>query len=480
MEPILLSLHKTNSRPMPIRLLTLNYDVLTLILAAASPRDALRFSFTCRAAYKLGTPRFLSEVTLRRSTPDKTTKQAAQFCAFILADTSTRAKHLRALIVENIVGSTLEAERACLRSLARVLRCAVNLSQISLDCAEHLFEVFPDAAEAMARLRRLDEVRFTLVFDTKSAQTLERMSSRPRRLKLANVAYDLPPSSVFPFKPLHNFTRSLQNLDLLGCATIIETLEQPAIWPLVRTLRLAGKARSLAIFARAFPNVHRLRLDMVHTSDAAPTTEWTQLDRVFVDNVTTAPITSKIRHLTICLSVGRTDQLLLTYPRILTLRSAAPIVLSCKLAGPFAHDMQWVALAVGPQTRYLRVHSGWSTTMSVAPEEIERQLICYAHAFSHLPLIAMSLCHDLQEEVAPDTLRSRVPQLVKAAAAQSPSLQYISVEYKDDTATPPDWFEVIHWPTEDLPCLQALSASDSALLSKRLSNMSRESDSCTG
>ncbi|KAJ8487105.1 hypothetical protein ONZ51_g4393 [Trametes cubensis] len=49
---------------MPHTLLTLNYDVLSQILALISPHDAAQLALASRAAYALALPRIVSDVTL--------------------------------------------------------------------------------------------------------------------------------------------------------------------------------------------------------------------------------------------------------------------------------------------------------------------------------------------------------------------------------------------------------------------------------
>lgn len=49
---------------MPHTLLSLNYDILASILPLISPHDAAQLALTCRAAYALALPRFLSDVSL--------------------------------------------------------------------------------------------------------------------------------------------------------------------------------------------------------------------------------------------------------------------------------------------------------------------------------------------------------------------------------------------------------------------------------
>lgn len=82
---------------------------------------------------------------------------------------------------------------------------------------------------------------------------------------------------------LHNFTDSLEVLELLGEADIIETLEPSTVWHAVRELKLTDWGTSVRLYtlARAFPNLRRLHLDARCLDEVVPENHWRQLDYVY-------------------------------------------------------------------------------------------------------------------------------------------------------------------------------------------------------
>ncbi|EJF56738.1 hypothetical protein DICSQDRAFT_70853 [Dichomitus squalens LYAD-421 SS1] len=120
-------------------LLTLNYDVLSDILGRISPRDAAQLALTCRHAYTLAFPRFLSDVSfggLYHKTSSSAVSQLKDFCNFVLAPApswhgppSARLDALRSLEV--------------MRDAVRV-RQDGNLRKLTLWGSEALFNAYPD------------------------------------------------------------------------------------------------------------------------------------------------------------------------------------------------------------------------------------------------------------------------------------------------------------------------------------------------
>ena len=75
---------------MSYTLLSLNYDVLSTILPLISSQDAAQLALTCRDAYSLALPRFLSDVSLGglyHKPGGSAVAQLKAFCNFALAPT---------------------------------------------------------------------------------------------------------------------------------------------------------------------------------------------------------------------------------------------------------------------------------------------------------------------------------------------------------------------------------------------------------
>ncbi|KAI0708084.1 hypothetical protein C8T65DRAFT_576459 [Cerioporus squamosus] len=128
---------------MPHTLLSLNYDVLSSILALISTQDAAQLALASRAAYALAYPRFISDVSLGglyHKVGDSAVSQLKSFCGFVLAPApcwhgapSARLDGLR----------SLEVMRDAVRVRKDGAR-AHDLQQLTLWGSDALFTAFPD------------------------------------------------------------------------------------------------------------------------------------------------------------------------------------------------------------------------------------------------------------------------------------------------------------------------------------------------
>ncbi|TBU55112.1 hypothetical protein BD310DRAFT_714265 [Dichomitus squalens] len=140
-------------------LLTLNYDVLSDILGRISPRDAAQLALTCRHAYTLAFPRFLSNVSLGglyHKTSSSAVSQLKGFCNFVLAPApswhgppSARLDALRSLeVMRDAVrvrkDSVWTTDASAVAPLSSVLGRAQNLQKLTLWGSEALFNAYPD------------------------------------------------------------------------------------------------------------------------------------------------------------------------------------------------------------------------------------------------------------------------------------------------------------------------------------------------
>ncbi|KAL6308750.1 hypothetical protein BKA93DRAFT_475680 [Sparassis latifolia] len=158
-------------REQAMLLLALNDDVLAAVLSFAVPVDALQFGKTCRHAYTISIPQYLSDVTIKKHA------QLSGFCAFMLAEPYRRPACVHAFHL-----GTLRPQRSDLLALSEVLLHAKSLESLRLDHLEDLLSE-PSLGDALAALTCLDSISFSFLGKSCSA-LLPRMASRPRNIKL--------------------------------------------------------------------------------------------------------------------------------------------------------------------------------------------------------------------------------------------------------------------------------------------------------
>ncbi|OBZ77903.1 hypothetical protein A0H81_02138 [Grifola frondosa] len=148
-------------------LLSLNYDVLSLILALISAHDASQLALTCRHAYSIALPRFLSDVTLGgvfHKSRSSAAKQLTDFCAFMLAANEHRRLQClqRIQIMRDAVRCRVDGrwtvDASCVAMLSDVLGRASHLHTLTLWGPDALFAAHPPLADALARLPLLHSV----------------------------------------------------------------------------------------------------------------------------------------------------------------------------------------------------------------------------------------------------------------------------------------------------------------------------------
>ncbi|RDX41617.1 hypothetical protein OH76DRAFT_187742 [Lentinus brumalis] len=146
---------------MPHTLLSLNYDVLSSILALISTQDAAQLALASRAAYAVAYPRFISNVSLGglyHKAGDSAVSQLKSFSNFVLAPApcwhgapSARLDGLRSLeIMRDAVrvrkGGMRVVDASAVALLSAVLQKAHDLQQLTLWGSDALFTAFPDFA----------------------------------------------------------------------------------------------------------------------------------------------------------------------------------------------------------------------------------------------------------------------------------------------------------------------------------------------
>ncbi|PIL27405.1 hypothetical protein GSI_10553 [Ganoderma sinense ZZ0214-1] len=140
-------------------LFQLNYDVLSDVLGLMSSHDAAQLALTCRGAYALALPRFLSDVSLGglyHKSSSSAVSQLTDFCNFLLAPApswhgppSSRLDSLRTLeLMRDAVrvrkAGVWTTDASAVALLSNVLARANNLQKLTLWGSEALFKAYPD------------------------------------------------------------------------------------------------------------------------------------------------------------------------------------------------------------------------------------------------------------------------------------------------------------------------------------------------
>ncbi|KZT64143.1 hypothetical protein DAEQUDRAFT_53675 [Daedalea quercina L-15889] len=264
----------------------LNLDILHHIVSFTRTYDAFQLSLTCRDAHRIAVPRFLEtiEFPLPWLLPPGATRDMLAhpetyegFRTYMLADGGHRLRHPKSLTLGEDAFCVVFGDRMDLTlepqydftlaaSLVDVIRGAVGLRSISIHHSDALLDEVPELANAIASLPQLEEVCLHDA-DVSTFALLSRMQSRPHKVKLRLIEYQDQDTNQrwwgnYDFgsdRFLHNFTQSLDVLDLNRGSVIIEMLEPHTIWPAVREVKLVrGIQVSLLAIACAFPNLRRL------------------------------------------------------------------------------------------------------------------------------------------------------------------------------------------------------------------------------
>lgn len=171
-------------------LLSLNYDVLSLIVGHLPPNDASHLALASRDAYTLAMPRFISSVSLGglfHKSSANPTLQLKQFASFILAQPARALSLHRLEIMRDAVrirdpalGYAWSIDRSSVALLTSVLALCKNLQELTLWGADALFAAHPPLASVLASLPALHTV--TLGGDVPPLPTLARSLPKLRAL----------------------------------------------------------------------------------------------------------------------------------------------------------------------------------------------------------------------------------------------------------------------------------------------------------
>lgn len=305
---------------MPATLLQLDLDIIAGILAQMEPMDALRMTFTCRAAYRVAHPRALSDITIDAGWQKDGRDRVDMFSNYMLERPRERIVHLKSLIIESdtfaVGGSDPESGETYVDfnftsagPLSVVVQLASRLRRLHIGGSEFIFGSVPELAKAMASLTSLRELSITHV-GRLAADVLSKMQCRPRGVQcsiisLVNTQETRRHSQFVPGRHhlLHNLTASLKVLRLEN-ADVLPLLEGNTIWPYVHELHaVCSTVLNLEYLGKAFPNLRRLETEGTSLGPVQDAALWPQLDHLTVHRAR-LHITSRVRSVNLYLRIG--------------------------------------------------------------------------------------------------------------------------------------------------------------------------------
>ena len=348
---------------MSMNLLSLDLDVVHVILSEIQPPDALNLSLTCRAAHTVAYPRFLSEVVLghpwRRTGPDR----LLRFCASMLADTSLHVLLLRELTIHKTAFQPKRAasshgliDSSAMAFLAEVLKYAVNLRRICIHDTEELLETNPEFRWTLASLPNLQDISF-LNAGLRSIDMLISSSSHPRRidLDLSGLPTDMDAPLVYSTEALEYLMRDVVDVKLSRVTGAMLTIVTDYTWPKVEQLEIFGDLQSLEPFASVYPGLRRLSLVCSYVDDVSAPVRWEALD--YLSTSCPVPLEGNVRRVELIYDL---DTLLDSVPysvwapgSMALLQKTMPVVLACS---PNMQILRWIANVV-TSVRVLQVYA---------------------------------------------------------------------------------------------------------------------------
>ncbi|KAH9933873.1 uncharacterized protein B0H18DRAFT_982413 [Fomitopsis serialis] len=318
---------------------SLNDDVLSIILAHLSTRDACQLTMTCRAGHAVAMPQFLREVKFLCISP-RSAERIRQFCAFMLADPDRRIPCLRTLRLLGPAFSLREEEERegegtwryeCPCHLSRVLQHATRLRELHLWAAGDLLQASDCFIDALAGLPALDVVH--MHGRPWACQLLYRMAARPRTVHLHAERLARRGLPASDFAGIHfpaPLSAALEDLRLQQCIALAENLFHASIiFPALRTLTLSGYCAALASIASVFPGLKCLRLQDVTFAAEQPIAAWTELACVQTNGDLGIPLVCKVRRLELHVSLNVHERMPLF---VSLMQRATPTVLFCTVA----------------------------------------------------------------------------------------------------------------------------------------------------
>ncbi|KAH9922910.1 uncharacterized protein B0H18DRAFT_497100 [Fomitopsis serialis] len=407
--------------------------------------DVLHLSVTCRAAQTLFLPYVLSDVVIDQwelpVVQGGDEEQLAAFCAFMLADVPHRMPLLTSLNLTKDAfkfrpsGSDVHEDKhitdySAASQLALVIRLSTHLRQLSIFDADGVFSEVPELGDAVAELAHLDDIHFPMTCDA-TIGVFSRMKSRPRKVECYILQWDAGLNRGDD-RFLGNFATSLTTLRLHRHPEVILALAPNTVWPAVANLDLENREPffmdNWAHFARAFPNVRRLKVfDPSYGCGPSPSVpeaaeHWRNLD--FVSISSPLPVRRPIRHLHYSALPSTTTHSLPDHQYADDtqefLRQSSPVVLSCHAQVKL---VEWVAAASVPSLRVLQLQCVPAARVS-CPDHMRCVIDMFCPCVTPLQLRAISF--DLAFTIPVDD--ASLLRHAAAAARYVPTLHYIGIQ----------------------------------------------------
>ncbi|TFY58679.1 hypothetical protein EVJ58_g6264 [Rhodofomes roseus] len=432
--------------------LQLDLDVIAAILEQVEPSDALHLAETCRAAQKVATPRFLSEVNIGPDWQKDGRNRVENFSKYMLQRSAERIPHLKTLIISSetfIIGESdpetgemyVDFNFTSAVSLAAVVRRASRLRKLSIGCSEFLFEGVPELAVAVASISNIQEMIVTQM-GIRVARVLSRMRSRPRSVEcsILEMRDEQEAQRYLAFRPgrdrfLDSLTECMEMLKLENIGDVMVDLEFETVWPRVHALSVTDTLIvDLNLYAKAFPNLRRLYINAVSVNKSVDARDvWTHLDFLAL-HWPRCPVFRRIRwlrfnftlllggHSRNAMRYAESDHLLrVTRPSVLD-ALGTPALFKC-VAG------------TAPSVKFLRV-CVTATSVGSASGQIESLDSWIENVTAHLKQI-QSL-RGLAIVSQRRTLERR-DEYARGILAAHPSLEYVGFAAWDQVEAPLSW-----------------------------------------
>ncbi|KAI0917052.1 hypothetical protein AcW1_007656 [Taiwanofungus camphoratus] len=421
-------------------LLSLNDDVVTIILSFIEPHEAFQLAKSSRYAYAIAMPRVLSEVRVswyrwqnEYNAFQGCSEYVLSFCSFMLADVEHRIPCLKKLYISGMTFMQQQFDNTPLLAMAELLRRATWLREIELENVDNLLDSEPHFAAALAALPCLDIVSLRGVQHYDSFRMLSRMVSSPRKLELQCSSSMQGEETTFrEFMQSPRLIPSLKDLRLRWCAHLIDKLNIHNVLPSVRSLELDGSMCSLSMAAHTFPNLRSIHLGFEFEA-ASCLASWPNLDHIVIQEPSPyyRPLACPVRWLEIGFSVTQT-----VFPSILSLvERTSPVVLCLRKVVPREIDMGRLANVV-PSLRYLELQMD---------QLKDSWIVDKAAAFRSAPLLGISI--SAKATVYNHVAKPALSRLAQQVAACIPTLQFVEVGHRTGSRSrsgaAPQWYRVV-------------------------------------
>ncbi|OSX63822.1 hypothetical protein POSPLADRAFT_1045011 [Postia placenta MAD-698-R-SB12] len=299
--------------------LSLNDDVLSLILSDLSTHDALQLSATARDVHFIAKQRALQEVKMT------TNASAARICTYLLGDIPNRLHLVRDLTVRldfttyvNPDGKPFYSESAITAAhlFASVLGDAIYLRSLHLTSVGILLQVQPRIGPALSALTNLRLLDLQLIGSTDGFTVLREIRCRPEELKLSvgtartagmhTVDVNEVLSCLQDMQTIKRLTLSHINEQRFDDRLVLKFSDPPSSWSTVHDLSLLRCRMPMRLAVLAFPNLRVLRVNQPISCpppkpDSEQTVCWSNLDFVEgpIELLYEWPFTCPIHHLSL-------------------------------------------------------------------------------------------------------------------------------------------------------------------------------------